>query len=248
MNLVARCSERASSALSSTASEKPRENQTRKQNPLSPKTEKYDRPVRPVVCSQQADQIVIENDETNSYTEAESELSLGSRSFLHRRGKNNPCNIGISCIHGKELLRQLAFHQEYKDLTMKQMFDISAKLITEQSDEIYGVSTINWEDSSWKHLSLVGDEQVIRLQHTKVYVFSDSVLYLGKMNENPQSNVEWEDRLTWFKSSPEYRALDRIDGEPMEFEWKHLPRIHHIAAQPQSPRVIVKIERNTREI
>ena len=24
------------------------------------------------------------------------------------------CNIGISCIHGKELLRQLAFHQEYR--------------------------------------------------------------------------------------------------------------------------------------
>ena len=23
-------------------------------------------------------------------------------------------NIGISCIHGEELLRQLAFHQEYK--------------------------------------------------------------------------------------------------------------------------------------
>ena len=58
------------------------------------------------------------------------------------------------------------------------------------------------------------------------------------MNENPQSNMAWEDRLTWFKSSPEYRALDRIDGEP---------RIHHIAAQPQSSRVTVKIERNTRE-
>ena len=30
-----------------------------------------------------------------------------------------------------------------KDLTMKQMFDISAKLVSEQ-DEIYGVKTINW--------------------------------------------------------------------------------------------------------
>ena len=35
-----------------------------------------------------------------------------------------------------------------EDLTMKQMFDISEKLITEQSDEIYGMSTINWEHSS----------------------------------------------------------------------------------------------------
>ena len=43
------------------------------------------------------------------------------------------------------------------------------------------------------------------------------------MNENPQSNYAWEDRLTWFKSSSEYRALDTIDGEPMEFEWNIFP-------------------------
>ena len=29
---------------------------------------------------------------------------------------------------------------------------------------------------------------------------------------------------------------------------EYLPRIHHVAARPQSPRVTVKIERNTREI
>ena len=63
------------------------------------------------------------------------------------------------------------------------------------------------------------DEQEISLQRTEVYVFSDSVLCLGTMNENPQSNDAWEDRLTWFKSSSVYRALDRIDGEPMEFDW-----------------------------
>ena len=68
---------------------------------------------------------------------------------------------------------------------MKQMFDISEKLVSEQSGENYGVKTINWENSSWKYLSLIGDEQVISLQRTKVYVFSDSVLCVGKMNENP---------------------------------------------------------------
>ena len=86
-----------------------------------------------------------------------------------------------------------------KDLTMKQMFDISAKLVSEQ-DEIYGVKTIDWEDYSWKYLSLIGDEQVISLQRTKVYVFSDSVLCLGKIHENPQSNTAWEERLAWFKT------------------------------------------------
>ena len=46
-----------------------------------------------------------------------------------------------------------------EDLTMKQMFDISEKLVSEQSDEICGAKTINWENSSWKYLSLIGDEQ-----------------------------------------------------------------------------------------
>ena len=53
---------------------------------------------------------------------------------------------------------------------MKQMFDMSEKLIVGQSDEIYGVTPINEEDSSWKQLSLVGDEEVISLSHAKVYV------------------------------------------------------------------------------
>ena len=75
------------------------------------------------------------------------------------------------------------------DLTMKQMFDISEKLVSEQSDEICGVNTINWEDSSWKYLSLIGDEQVISLQRTKVYVLSDSALCLGKIHENPRANT-----------------------------------------------------------
>ena len=44
------------------------------------------------------------------------------------------------------------------DLTLKQMFDISAKLVTEQ-DEISGLETIGWEKHSWTYLSLIGDEK-----------------------------------------------------------------------------------------
>ena len=73
------------------------------------------------------------------------------------------------------------------------MFDISEKLTVGQSDEIFEVNTINWEDSSWKQLSLVSDQEMISLSHAKVYVFSDSVLCLGKVNLNPTSNYAWED-------------------------------------------------------
>ena len=103
------------------------------------------------------------------------------------------------------------------------MFEISEQLTLEHSDEIFGVSQISWENSPWKHSSLVIDEEVISLSHAKVYVFSDSVSCLGKVNHNPTSNTVWEDKLTWFKSSSQYRALDTIDGEPMEFEWNIFP-------------------------
>ena len=118
----------------------------------------------------------------NSYTEAESEMSLESRSFLHKvndrcneRQRQTFCDMGnvhvfditSICIHEKELLRQLAFHQKYRrSHDEKQMFDISEKLITEHADEIYGVKTMNWEHSSWKYLSWVGDAEVISLLHT----------------------------------------------------------------------------------
>ena len=36
-----------------------------------------------------------------------------------------------------------------KDLTLKQMFDISEKLIVEQSNGIFGVSQNSWESSPW---------------------------------------------------------------------------------------------------
>ena len=118
-----------------------------------------------------------------------------------------------SVFMGKEYSENLhSINDTGNNLMMKQMFDISEKLIVGQSDEIYGVTPINWEDSSWRHVSLIGDDEVIRLSHATVYVFSDSVLCFGKMNENPQSNTVWEDKVKWFKSSPQCRTLDTIDG------------------------------------
>ena len=51
MNLIARCSERAPAALSSTASESPGKTRHESQNPLSSWTEQYDRTGRLVVCA-----------------------------------------------------------------------------------------------------------------------------------------------------------------------------------------------------
>ena len=127
-----------------------------------------------------------------------------------------------------------------RDLTLKQMFDISARLVSEQ-DEISGVETIGWEDSSWKYMSLIGDERVINLQRTKVYVFSDSVLCLGKIFENPQSNDAWEQRLGWLESSSKYRNFDRIDGEPMDFEWNIFPGFNTLQLSDEVRSLLLKL-------
>ena len=76
---------------------------------------------------------------------------------------------------GKNYLNNCQAIANTTDLTLKQMFDMSTRLVSEQ-DEISGLETIGWENHSWKYLSLMDDERVINLQRTKVYVFSDSVL------------------------------------------------------------------------
>ena len=60
--------------------------------------------------------------------------------------------------------------------------------------------------------SMMKKSSVSRMQ--RVHAFSDSVLCLGKVNQNPTSNNVWEEKLSWFKDSPQYRTLDTIDGEP----------------------------------
>ena len=107
------------------------------------------------------------------------------------------------------------------DLFLKKMFDISAKLVDEQ-DEIFNVDKIHWENDSWKQLSLIGDETVINLQRAKVYVFSDSVLCLGRVHHHPMSNEAWKERIGWIITDQSYRDYDGINGD--------LPRIHNVAA------------------
>ena len=109
------------------------------------------------------------------------------------------------------------------DLTLKKIFDISAAKLVGEQVEISNLETIGWEKHSWTYLSLIGDETVINLQRPKVYVFSDSVLYLGKIHQHPNANKSWKDRIEWITTSQSYRDYDGISGDPTEFEWNIFP-------------------------
>ena len=110
-----------------------------------------------------------------------------------------------------------------RDLTLKQMFDITAKLVGEQ-EEINNMDNIHWGKNSWRQLSLIGDETVINLQRTKVFVFSDSVLCLGKIDQHLEPNEAWKNRVAGVRSEKSYRDYDGISGEPTEFECNIFPR------------------------
>ena len=67
---------------------------------------------------------------------------------------------------------------------------------------------ILYQKNSWTQLLLINDSVIINLQSTKVYVFSDSVLCLGKLLQHPEIS---------------YRDYDAVSGESTEFEWNIFP-------------------------
>ena len=101
--------------------------------------ETHDRTVQPVVCPQRGairHQFIIGDDE------AELELSLGSRSFLDRVTENDEnhfvkwrmfmsVTLETAVFMGKNYSDNWNSIKNTKDLTMKRMFDISSKLVSE---------------------------------------------------------------------------------------------------------------------
>ena len=74
--------------------------------------------------------------------------------------------LNAATFMGKNFSTIQSFVKNFEDLTLKQMFDVTAQLVNNQ-DEIHILDKIQWEKNSWKRLSLIGDETVISLQSTK---------------------------------------------------------------------------------
>ena len=121
----------------------------------------------PGLFVEHTDRFIVDGDDMDTNTVTESDMSLKSRSFLHRvndrvrkildhsskdatQGSNEHSLIWRMLMSstlqaffmGKEYSEHLrAIKNTGNSLTMKQMFDISEKLITEQSDDL-------WSDSN----------------------------------------------------------------------------------------------------
>ena len=79
--------------------------------------------------------------------------------------------------------------------------------------------------------STLQHDKVIESSKTKVHVYSDSVLCLGKRHGHPEAMVMWKDQLEYFQKSSEYRIIwNRLRTSWVRVE--HFPRTHCSADSP----------------
>ena len=109
-----------------------------------------------------------------------------------------------------------------ESLTLKQMFDVTAQIIHNE-EEIYCLDKVVYQKNSWTQLSLINDPVIINLQSTTVYVFSDSVLCLGKVLQHLECNEAWKNRVAGVRAERSYRDFEDVSGESTEFEWNIFP-------------------------
>ena len=116
------------------------------------------------------------------------------------------------------------------------MFDISEKLIVEKSDEIFSVSQIRWENSPWNNYlwSMMKKSSVYRMQW---FMYSQILCSVLERWTRTHHQILFG-KNSWVGSKIHHNT--ELWTQLTESRWNSngiFPRIHHIAAHQQSPRV-----------
>ena len=106
-------------------------------------------------------------------------------------------------------------------------FQVTERLITEQT-EITGLTTIDWHQPMRRETTLFTD-RAVQFATDKFYVFSDSVLCLGGISDEPVK--AWESRIKWFLETCDVKDLNRIDGETGITELEILDEIQNMMTE-----------------
>ena len=77
---------------------------------------------------------------------------------------------------------------------IKTLFDVSLRLIAENSVNIQNLSTMMYGFSPWMRMTLCHVE-VIRWAKAKVHVYSNSVLCLGRIRHPSEANIKWKEQI-----------------------------------------------------
>ena len=95
-------------------------------------------------------------------------------------------------------------------------------MMIEGNSEIKNVFTAGVASSLWEKPVLL-KEQAIKWREARFFVYSDSMLCLGKMYDQEDAIKKRNDQVSTLKMCHSFRELQGLDGEPIDFEWKIFP-------------------------
>ena len=134
------------------------------------------------------------------------------------------CHASSCSSSWTRLFAKPTIYQESTFEVRGTIFWTTEKLIKYQVG-VTGLSKIDRKQPTWRESSLLCD-RAVHFMKSQTYVFAYSVLRLGGVSSVPVQ--AWKDKIKWYLETRCLKDLDRIDGEPMEFEWKNVPRIHYV--------------------
>ena len=85
-----------------------------------------------------------------------------------------------------------------------------------------GVTTIDFKEFTWRSTRSLCS-RAHKITNAKTYIFSDSVLCVGKIGDDPIAT--WKSKIKWYSENNHFKELNRIDGMLKEFEGKIFPGI-----------------------
>ena len=99
-----------------------------------------------------------------------------------------------AAVHlGRDHMENLRLNKNQLLLSAKQVFQVTERL-TEDQTEISGLTTIDCEQTTWRSTTLLRDK-AIEITNAKTYIFSDSVLRLGGISDQPvearKNKIKW---------------------------------------------------------
>ena len=128
-----------------------------------------------------------------------------------------------AAIHlGPNYVSNSEIHKNTKFEEIESLFNITQIGIKEHSEEILNVRSLDYSSPSWTRSTVVIDEAT-KFAKAKACVYVDSVLCVGRMEQEPGATERWKGQVEDPKKCSSYQDAVEIDGEAIEFEEKNIP-------------------------
>ena len=149
--------------------------------------------------------------------------------------KDLDVNMGIRCIFMNATLRaavhlgqdyeaNLRYVKNHHWNSVGLLFHESGTLISEHK-EITGVSTFDFKDATWMSTRLLC-EMAYRIANAKTHVFSDSVLCVGTMGDDPIAT--WKSKIKWYSGKQSLQRYESNRRNTDGVRVDNIPRKHNV--------------------